>query len=125
MGRVGLGLVVVVVGDEVLDRVVGEELAELVAELRGERLVVSDHERGLLDLLDDPGHRRGLARAGRAEQRLVALTLADARGELLDRPRLVAGGAVVGRGPQRWHRFRVAAGGAGAAPGRTRVSRPG
>ena len=45
---VRLGLVVVVVGDEVLDRVVREELAELVAELRGERLVVGDHERGPL-----------------------------------------------------------------------------
>ena len=39
---VRLGLVVVVVGDEVLDRVVGEELPELVAELGGERLVVRD-----------------------------------------------------------------------------------
>ena len=45
---VRLWLVVVVVGDEVLDRVRGEELAELVAELRGERLVVGDHERGPL-----------------------------------------------------------------------------
>ena len=46
LGRdVGLGLVVVVVGDEVLDRVLGEELAELVAELRGQRLVVGDHQR--------------------------------------------------------------------------------
>ena len=39
---VRLGLVVVVVRDEVLDGVVREELAELVAELRGERLVVRD-----------------------------------------------------------------------------------
>ena len=48
-GQVRLGLVVVVVRDEVLDGVVGEELAELVAELRGERLVVRDHERRPLD----------------------------------------------------------------------------
>ena len=70
---VGLGLVVVVVGDEVLDRVLGEELAELVAELRRERLVVGDHERRRCSLLDDPRHRRRLAGAGRAEQRLVAV----------------------------------------------------
>ena len=44
-GDVRLGLVVVVVGDEVLDGVFGEELAELVAELGGQRLVVRDHER--------------------------------------------------------------------------------
>ena len=42
---VGLGLVVVVVADEVLDGVLGEELAELVAELRRQRLVVGDHQR--------------------------------------------------------------------------------
>ena len=64
---VRLGLVVVVVGDEVLDGVVREELAELVAELRGERLVVRDHERRPADLLDRPGHRRRLAGAGRAD----------------------------------------------------------
>jgi hypothetical protein len=43
---VGLGLVVVVVGDEVLDGVVGEERLELAVELRGEGLVVGEHEQG-------------------------------------------------------------------------------
>ena len=38
--QVRLGLVVVEVADEVLDRVVGEEVAELAVELRGEGLVV-------------------------------------------------------------------------------------
>ncbi len=91
-----LGLVVVVVGDEVLDGVVWEELAELVAELGGQRLVVRDDQRGLLNLLDDPGHRGRLAGAGRAEERLVALAREEPCGELLDRTRLVAGGRVVG-----------------------------
>ncbi len=86
---VGLGLVVVVVRDEVLDRVRGEELAELVAELRGKRLVVRDHERRALKLLDDPGHRRRLAGAGRAEQGLELVAPPHALGELLDRLRLV------------------------------------
>ena len=98
---VRLGLVVVVVGDEVLDRVRREELAELVAELRGERLVVGDHERGALDLLDDPGHRRGLARAGRAEHRLEPLARVEALGQLRDRLRLVAGRAICIRCLQR------------------------
>ena len=44
-GQVRLGLVVVEVADEVLDRVVREELAELGVELRGERLVVGEDER--------------------------------------------------------------------------------
>src|SRR6201989_2823925 len=67
---VGLGLVVVVIGDEVVDLVLGEELAELVAELRAERLVVGDDERGTLALGDRRRHREGLAGAGGAEQGL-------------------------------------------------------
>ncbi len=93
---VGLGLVVVVVRDEVLDRVRGEELAELVAELRRQRLVVRDHERGPLQLLDQPRHRRGLAGARRAEQRLEPVARLERRGELCDRLRLVAGRRVGG-----------------------------
>ena len=42
---VRLGLVVVVVRDEVLDGVVGQQLAELGGQLRGERLVRRHHER--------------------------------------------------------------------------------
>ena len=97
---VRLRLVVVVVGDEVLDRVVGEELPELVAELRGERLVVRDDQRRPLELLDHPGHRRRLARAGGAEQRLVAVACSDGGGELADRTRLVTGRAIRGRRAQ-------------------------
>ena len=105
LGDVGLGLVVVVVGDEVLDRVRGEELLELVAELRGERLVVADHERRAADLLDDPGHRRGLARSRRAEQRLVALACVEVP---LESGSIADGWSPVGLearlGPQLGHR---------------------
>ena len=94
--HVGLGLVVVVVGDEVLDRVVREELAELAVELRGERLVVRQHHGGALHALDHVGDGEGLARSGDAEQRLVRQALAQALDELLDRLRLIARGLVVG-----------------------------
>ena len=69
---VGLGLVVVVVGDEVLDRVVGQQLAELVGQLGGQRLVRRHDQRRPLHLLDQPGRRRRLAGAGGAEQDDVA-----------------------------------------------------
>src|SRR5579862_1076873 len=105
---VRLGLVVVVVRDEVLDRVAREELAELVTELGGERLVVGDDERRLADLFDRPRHRRRLACAGGADEGLEALTLVEAGRQLGDRPRLVAGRAVRIRGFQRGHRrYRV------------------
>ena len=92
-GDVGLGLVVVVVGDEVLDRVVREERPELVAQLRGERLVVGDHERRALDALDDAGHRHRLAGARRAEQGRAAVAGGEALGDAVDRARLVGGGS--------------------------------
>ena len=62
-----LGLVVVVIGDEVLDRVAREVGPKLVAQLGRERLVVGDHERRLLHRLDRRGHRHRLAGAGRPE----------------------------------------------------------
>ena len=71
VGNIGLGLVVIVVGDKVLHRVVGEELLELGAQLSGQRLVVGQHQGGALDLLDDLGHGKGLARAGDAQQGLL------------------------------------------------------
>ena len=89
---VGLGLVVVVVGDEVLDRVLGEELAQLGVELRGERLVRREDERRPAEARDHVRHRVGLARAGHAEQRLEGEPVAHAFGELVDRLGLVAGG---------------------------------
>ena len=87
---VGLRLVIVVVGDEILDRVVGKEAPELAVELRGERLVGREDQRRALGRLDHLGHGEGLARAGDAEQHLVALVGAHALDQFLDRLRLVA-----------------------------------
>ena len=64
--QVRLGLVVVEVADEVLDRVLREELAELRVELGGERLVVGQDQGRPVELRDRPGEGRRLARAGRA-----------------------------------------------------------
>ena len=91
-GQVRLGLVVVEVADEVLDRVVREEVAELRVQLRGEGLVVGEDERRPLGGLDDLGDRQRLAGPGRAEQDLVVEALREAVGQALDRLGLVAGG---------------------------------
>ena len=92
---VGLGLVVVVVADEVLDGVVRQQVAELGGELRRERLVVRHHEGRALHLLDEPGGRRRLAGSGRAEQHDIGLARVDAVRELFDRGRLIAARDVV------------------------------
>ena len=77
-GDVGLGLVVVVVGDEVLDGVVGKECFEFVVKLRGEGLVMREDERGPVGLGDDGGHGEGLAGAGDAEEHLILLAGGEA-----------------------------------------------
>jgi hypothetical protein len=98
--HIGLGLVVVVIRDEILDRVVGEEALELAIELRRQRLVRRQDQRRALRLLDHLRHGEGLARAGDAEQHLVALLPRDALDQLGDRGRLVAGRLVFGVHPE-------------------------
>ena len=101
LGRdVGLGLVVVVIGDEVLHPVLREELLELVVELGGQGLVVGDDQGGLLEALDDIGHGVGLARACDPQEGLEILAGPSSRmqpgGELLDGLGLGAGGSKAG-----------------------------
>jgi len=94
--HVRLGLVVIVVADEVFDGIVREEVFELGVELRGEGLVVREDQHRAVEPGDDIGHREGLAGAGDAEERLVAISRADGLDQRLDGLRLVAGGSVVG-----------------------------
>ena len=84
LGHVGLGLVIVVVADEVLDGVVREELAELGVELRRQGLVGREDDGRPTHAGDDVGHGEGLARAGHAQQGLVAQAVFDAFAELGD-----------------------------------------
>ena len=93
-GDVGLRLVVVVIGNEVLDRVVREILLELAVQLRGQGLVVRKHERRPLQALDHVGNREGLAGARDAQQRLVRKAGLEAVDQAGDRLGLVAGRTV-------------------------------
>ena len=94
LGHIGLGLVVVVIRHEVLDGVVRHEVAELVRQLRRQCLVVSQHQRGALHLLDEPRGGRRLAGAGGAQEDDVGLACVDARRELGDRLGLITRGEV-------------------------------
>ena len=94
--HVGFRLVVVVVGDEILDGVVGEEGLELAVELGGEGLVGGQDQGRALGALDDVGGGEGLARAGDAEQDLGLVVVGNAGDEVGDGGRLVALRHVVG-----------------------------
>jgi len=77
-GHIGFGLVVVVVRDEVLHRVVGEERLELAVQLRRQGLVGRQHQGGAVHMGDHVGDAEGLARARYPEQGLVRQTGFDA-----------------------------------------------
>ena len=94
-GHVGFGLVVIVIADEIFDGVLREERFEFVKELRGERLVVREDDGGAIGLLDHLGHGEGFARAGDAEEDLMAVAVVEAADELGDGLGLVAAGFVV------------------------------
>ena len=91
-GEVGLGLVVVVVRDEELDPVLGEQVPELGGELGGQGLVRLDDERGALDLFNHPGDGGRFPGAGDALQGLVAVTASCSFDERGNGSGLVAGG---------------------------------
>ncbi len=93
---IGFRLVVVVIADEIFDRVVGKETPELAVELRRQRLVRRQDQRRALRLLDHLGHGESLAGAGDAEQHLGAVVAPHAFDQILDRRRLIALGVEVG-----------------------------
>jgi len=89
--HVRLGLVVVVVADEVLHRILGKELPQLCRVLRSQRLVGLHHQHRTLQPLGEPGDGRGLPGAGRTEQDDIVLAGLEPAFELVYRGRLVAG----------------------------------
>ena len=73
-----------------------EETLELVIELGRQGFVVRQDERRPVGLLDDLGHREGLARTGNAQQHQVLFSGGKALHQLLNGTGLVAFGLVAG-----------------------------
>ena len=76
--HIGFRLVVIVVGDEIFHRIVGEEGLHLAIELGGQRLVGREDDGGALGFLNDLRGGEGLARTGDAEQHLRAVIILEA-----------------------------------------------
>ena len=93
--NIGFGLIVVVVGDKILDGIVGEKLLELAIELGGKGLVVAHDQGGATELRNDIGHGKGLARPRHALQHLCPLATPNAVDQLAYGLRLVAHRGIV------------------------------
>ena len=92
LGDVGLRLIVIVVADEILHRVVREELLELAVELGRQRLVGGQDQGGQVELGHDVGDGKGLAGPGDPQEHLVGIPGPHPRQQLPDGLGLVAGG---------------------------------
>ena len=91
LGHIGLGLVVIVVGDEVLDGIARKKLPHLRVELGGQSLVRRQDQCGTSRLGNDMGHGEGLPRAGHPQKRLVGQTRLQPVAQAFDGRRLIAG----------------------------------
>ena len=90
-GDIGLGLVIIVVGDKVFDMVVGKKLFHFRIKLGGQNFVRCHNQSRTLGFFNDFGHGKRLAGAGNPEQNLIGLAVVDARHQLFDGLRLVSG----------------------------------
>ncbi len=88
--HIGFGLVIVVIGNEILDRVVRECFAEFAIQLRRQRLVRRQHDGRALDLADHMRNGERLAGSGNPQQYLRQQPGVDAVDQLADRLRLIA-----------------------------------
>ena len=89
-GDIGLRLVVIVVGNEVFHRILGEKCTQLCAELGGEGLVVSKNQGGSIQVGNNVCHSKGFTRTGNTEKCLRPLACENALCQSLDRLWLIA-----------------------------------
>ena len=78
-GNVRLGLVVVVIADEILDSVLWKKFFHLLCQLGGEALIWSKYQRWTLYRFDSPSDGCGFTRTGDAQQGLKTITTLDTR----------------------------------------------
>ena len=87
---IGFGLVIIIIADEIFDRIVGEEALELAIELGRENLVGRKDQGRALQRFDHLGHGEGFAGPCYAEQHLILLAGQRALDQFGDRGALVA-----------------------------------
>ena len=102
---VGLRLIIVVIGYEILHRIFRKKLPELGAQLRGQGFVVRQHQGGPVDLCDHVRHGEGLAAARHPQKGLGFIPPQNALCQLFNGLRLVARGLIGGYKLKMIHLF--------------------
>ena len=87
--KIRFRLIVIVIADEIVNRVMGKKPLKFVKELGGQRLVVHHHQRRPLDVGDHAGQCEGLSRAGHPQQHLVRVPGTETIDKAIDRRPLV------------------------------------
>ena len=75
MGNVGFRLVIVIIGDKILNCVIGKKLPEFAAKLGCQGLIVRQNQCRLIYICDDVCHRKCFAGAGYTKQDLLIQAL--------------------------------------------------
>ncbi len=95
--HIGFRLIVVIVGDEIFNGVIGEEFLELAIQLGRERFVGRQDNCRALHSGNHIGNRKGFPRAGDAQQGLMHQAIIQPLHELANCLRLISCGLEWGR----------------------------
>ena len=98
--NVSFGLIIIVIADEIFHGVRREKRLEFLIKLRGQRLVMRQHQRRTAGVLDHLRHGERFAGAGDAQQNLVLLALLQAVEQRRDGGRLIAARLIVDAEPE-------------------------
>ncbi len=88
--NIGFGLVIVVIGDKILDRIIWEKGFHLSIKLSRQSFVMCQDKGRALQIFDDLGHGEGFTRTGNAQQNLVFFKSLYAANQFLNSLRLIA-----------------------------------
>ena len=95
-GYIGLGLVIIIIGNEIFHRIMRKKAFEFAVELRGERLVGRKDQSGAVCFRDDLGGGEGFSGSRNTEQNLIALTALNAFDKFGNCVRLVSCRLILG-----------------------------
>ncbi len=103
--NIRLGLIVVVVRDEILHRVLRKQRLVLRVQLGGENLVGREDQGGTIQRFQRLADRKGFPAAGDAQKDLMTPPFADSRDERFYGPRLISGRGEIGDEFKGGHRL--------------------